>query len=172
MADDFKGTFFISFLVSFLTIAFIIPISSAPSSDELQDCAKDPSNFPCFRKNFHDIYEADCKLFWELWIHHENEAKSCSSLSLTSQFISLVEDCDGILEEAMHEFIENMVLDDVSCLLGSIEKLDDDTMEHLVRYYFKTPLYHQPSEILPEIEKQLKKGRYPKFKKVYFRFIK
>jgi len=172
MADDFKGTFCTSLLFSFLIFALVFPASSASSNDEIPGCANNLSDFPCFQRNFHNIYEEDSKLFWFLWVHHENEAKSCSSLSFTSQFISLVEKCDGVLEETMHEFIENLVLDDVSCLLGSIEKLDDDLVEHLVRFYFRTPLYHQPSEILPIIEKQLKKGRYPKLSKIYFRFLK
>jgi len=166
-----KTLFLACFSFSLLIFAFAIPPSPASSNDKIPICAYNLSDFLCFKQNLHILYEADNKLFWQIWVHHENDAKSCSSLSITSPFISLVEECDGVLAEAMHEFIENMIFDDVLCLLDSTEKLDDDILQYLIRFYFMAPLYHEPSEILPTIEKQLKKKRYPNLYRIYFRIM-
>ena len=72
----------------------------------------------------------------------------------------------------MHELIQNMVLSDVACFLGAAEKLDDNVMEHLIQHYIMTPLYHEPSETLPVIEKELQKGRYSRYNKLYFNIRK
>jgi hypothetical protein len=79
---------------------------------------------------------------------------------------------DGELAEAMSEFIENLVLTNVGCFLSAAERLDDGTMKHLIRFYLMTPLYHEQSEILPIIERALKKGQFPKFDDAYFNISK
>jgi hypothetical protein len=139
---------------------------------DLPHCIEDLSNFECFQQNLESFSQTDLDLFWWHWNYYEIKAKSCSSLSSTSQFISLVKKCDGVLAEVMSEFIETMILDNPQCFLGAAEKLDGNVMEHLIRYYIMTPLNHEPPEILPIIEKELQKGHYVRFKKMYYSIIK
>ncbi len=143
-----------------------------PKYADLPPCIKDLSNFECFQQNLIIFFQTDIELFWWHWNYYEAKAKSCSSLSSTSHFISLVKKCDGALAEVMAEFIETMILDNPQCFLGAAEKLDENVMEHLIRYYIMTPLDHEPSEILPIIEKELQKGHYVRFKKMYYSIIK
>ncbi len=152
---------------------FIISISAPSftfaSDDKLPACIQNTSDFKCFYENRYRIYQIDNKLFWKRWRYHEARAQECTSTKATAQFISLVIESDGELAEAMSEFIENLVLSNVACFLKAAETLDDDVMNHLIRYYVMTPLYHDPSETLPLIEKELRKNKYSRFSKLYFK---
>jgi tetratricopeptide (TPR) repeat protein len=139
-----------------------------PKHANLPRCIQDLSNFECFQQNLESFFDTDIDLFWGHWNYYECKAKSCSSLSSTSQFISLAEKSDGVLAEVMGDFIETMILKKPRCFLGAAEKLDVNVMEYLIRYYILTPLVHEPSEILPIIEKELRKGNYVRFKKTYY----
>jgi len=141
-------------------------------NDVLPACIHRLSDFKCFQQNFMRTYERDNKLFWQHWRHHESKAKACTSLRDTSQFLSLVQRCDGELAEAMYEFIEKLSISKVTCFLRAAEKLDDKILDHLIRYYVMTPLYHDPVETVPLIENELKKKNYPRFKKLYFELKK
>lgn len=154
--------------MSWLVMLFPFMAVAETALPEPPPCAHNVSDFNCFRQNLESIYANDNDLFWRSWKHQEDKAKSCSSISVTSNFISLIKQCDGELAEAMAEFIENMIIGKAGCFLSATEKLDNSTKEHLIRYYVMTPLYHEDSDILPVIERQLKKKNYPKFKKLYF----
>jgi len=158
----------IAILIYISIISFSVPPSFATQSDNnLPACIKNIDDLECFQKNFKELFQTNNKLFWQHWRHHEAKANSCSSLTFTAKFISLVKKCDGATAEVMAEFIENMILRDSACLIGAAEKLEPDIMRHLIRYYIITPLYHEPSEILPIVEKELQNKKYPKFNKMY-----
>ena len=150
---------------------FLISVSSPAfaSDDKLPACIQNLSDFKCFYDNRYRTYQTDNKLFWKHWRHHEAQANACTSGKATAQFLSLVIGSDGELAEAMYEFIEKLVLSNAACVLSAAETLDDNVMNHLIRYYVMTPLYHEPSETLPIIEKELKKNNYPRFSKLYFK---
>jgi hypothetical protein len=154
-------------VISLLVTLFPSVAVAASAPPELPSCAHNFSDFNCFRQNLESIYENDNDLFWRSWKYQESKAKSCSSVSFTSNFISLVKKSDGELAEAMAQSVENMILSKLDCFLAAAEKLDYSTKEHLIRYYIMTPLYHEESGILPIIEKELKKKNFPKFKKLY-----
>lgn len=156
--------------LSTLTLALLLisPFSFA-SDEKLPTCIQNLSDFKCFYENRYRTYQIDNKLYWKHWRHHESEANACTSRKATAQFISMVIGSDGELAEAMSEFIEKIVLSNVACFLSAAETLDDNVMNHLIRYYVMTPLYHEPSETLPLIEKELKKNNYPRFNKLYFK---
>lgn len=151
-----------------ILMSLSVRISVASANDDLPACIHNLSDFNCFQQNFMTTYEKDNKLFWQHWRHHENKAKSCTSRQATSQFISIIKRSDGELAEAMYEFVENLILSSSACFLSAAESLNDNVLDHLVRYYVMTPLYHEPSETLPIIESELKKKSYPRFKKLYF----
>ena len=148
------------------------PLLSFASDDKLPACIQNISDIKCFQDNFNRTYQLDYKLFWKHWRHHEANANACTSKKATAQFISVVTRCDGEVAEAMYEFLEKLIIGNVSCFLAAAETLDDNTMNHLVKYYIMTPLYHEPSETLPLIEKELRKNKYPRFNDLYFKVKK
>jgi hypothetical protein len=154
------------------SLLLLSPLFSFASEEKLPACIQNTSDFKCFYENRYRTYQIDNKLFWKHWRHHEAKANACTSRKATAQFISLVVGSDGELAEAMYEFIENLVINNVACFLAAAETLDDNVMDHLIRYYLMTPLYHEPSETLPLIEKELKKTEYPRFNKLYFKIKK
>ncbi len=158
-------------LILTILSSFLLAISPASfaSDDKLPACIQNISDFKCFYDNRYRIHQIDNKLFWKHWRHHEAEANACTSRKATAQFISMVIGSDGELAEAMSEFIEKLVLSNTTCFLSAAETLDDNALNHVIRYYVMTPLYHEPSETLPIIEKELKKNNYPRFKKLYFK---
>ncbi len=158
----------IAILIYIPIISFgVLPSFATQSNTNLPACVQNIDDFDCFQKNFKELFQTNNKLFWQHWRHHEDKANSCSSLLFTARFISLVRKCDGATAEVMAEFIENMILRDPACLIGAAEKLEPNIMEHLIRYYILTPLYHEPSEILPIVEKELQKKKNQKFNKIY-----
>lgn len=159
-------------IIVLLFSAVLIRLSFASTNDDLPSCIHNLSDFKCFQQNFMMTYEKDNKLFWQHWRHYESEAKGCNSRPATSRFISMVIRSDGELAEAMYEFIENLILSNATCFLSAAEKLDDNVLDHLIRYYVMTPLYHEPSETLPIIEDELKKKSYPRFNKRYLEIKK
>lgn len=158
-------------LILTIFTSFLLAISpSAFASDgKLPACIQNISDFKCFYDNRSRTYQIDNKLFWKHWKHHEAAANACSSRKATAQFISMVIGSDGELAEAMYEFIEKLILSNAACFLSAAETLDDNALNHLIRYYVMTPLYHEPSETLPIIEKELKKNNYPRFTRLYFK---
>jgi hypothetical protein len=161
------------FSTLFLASIMLLRVTSAMAADEsLPACIQYISDFNCFQENRDRIYQIDNKLFWKHWLHHEALAKACTSRKATARFISLVIGSDGELGEAIAKFIENLILNNVGCFLAAAETLDDHVVNHLIRYYVMTPTYHEPSETLPLIERELKRKGYPRFKKLYFEIKK
>jgi len=155
-------------VILFLFFSLTLHPSFAAATDDLPACIRNLSDFSCFQQNFRKTYDKDNKLFWQHWRHHESQAMACTSSQATSQFISMVKGSDGELAEAMYEFIEKLILSNAACFLGAAEKLNENILDNLIRYYVMTPLYHEPAETLPIIESELKKKNYPRFKKLYF----
>jgi hypothetical protein len=155
-------------ILTSLLYIILIPHSSFASDDKLPACIQNISDFKCFYENRYRTYQIDNRLFWKHWRHHEARATACTSTKDTARFISLVIGSDGELAEAMYEFIENLVLSNVACFLTAAETLDDNVVNHLIRYYVMTPLYHDPSDTLPLVEKELTNNKYKRFNKLYF----
>jgi hypothetical protein len=157
-----------------ILIVLILPSSRITFAvdDKLPACIENLSEIKCFQGNFYRTYRIDYKLFWKHWRYHEANANACTSKKATADFLSVVTQCDGEVAEAMYEFLEKLIINNVSCFLSAAETLDDNTMNHLVKYYIMTPLYHEPSETLPLIEKELKKNKYPRFNTLYFKVKK
>ena len=162
-----KWLLFRTILISSLLLSSAL--FSFAFDEKLPACIQNTFDFKCFYENRQRTYQVDYELFWVHWRYHEAKANACTSRKATAQFISLVIGSDGELAEAMGEFIENLILKNVACFLTSAETLDDNVMEHLIRYYVKELLYHETSDILPLIEKELNKKKYPRFNKLYFK---
>ncbi len=74
---------------------------------------------------------------------------------------------DGELSEAVSESIEALILRNTACFLAAVETMDERVAEHLIRYCVMHPVYHEPTDLLPLIEKELKRKGYPHFNKLF-----
>ncbi len=133
-------------------------------------CPGSPPAIRCLRTHFDALYEADYEKLWDGYRVYEERAMKCVRPQAMADFLSLA---DAILinaevSEGFAEDVEKAVLEKTKCFLEGAILLDESSLRALIKHFVSAPIYHNPEEMRPPLERYRRTSKYSRFMLLYF----
>lgn len=136
-------------MVYFRTIILLL-VSGLPLNVGACDygCANSANELECVLQFYPDIYIENPEYFWKVLNLSRDNAFSCSSLKVTTDFLRIVRlpNFGADLEEFVSEGIETLCVNQPVCFKQAMSILDENT-QRSIKIKLENPLYLESSKI-------------------------